>query len=163
MAATVPNCVAYDPTYSYELAVIIQDGLRRMYVEQEDVFYYITVMNENYEHPAIPKGEEQNIIKGMYAFSQTAPENPLRVQLLGSGSIFREAEFAATLLLEDWGVAADLWSCPSFTELARDGQLCERWNRLHPTETPKQAHVANCLANAVEYSHCRNRLYPSIC
>lgn len=149
MAATVPNCVAYDPTYSYELAVIIQDGLRRMYVEQEDVFYYITVMNENYEHPAIPKGEEQNIIKGMYAFSQTAPENPLRVQLLGSGSIFREAEFAATLLLEDWGVAADLWSCPSFTELARDGQLCERWNRLHPTETPKQAHVVNCLANAV--------------
>ncbi|MBZ4202431.1 MAG: pyruvate dehydrogenase (acetyl-transferring), homodimeric type [Methylovulum sp.] len=149
MAATVPNCVAYDPTYSYELAVIIQDGLRRMYVEQEDVFYYITVMNENYEHPALPKGEEQNIIKGMYAFSQTAPTNSLRVQLLGSGSIFREAEFAATLLLEDWGVAADLWSCPSFTELARDGQLCERWNRLHPTETPKQAHVANCLANAV--------------
>jgi pyruvate dehydrogenase E1 component len=149
MAATVPNCVAYDPTYSYELAVIIQDGLRRMYVEQEDVFYYITVMNENYEHPALPKGVEQNIIKGMYAFSQTAPTNSLRVQLLGSGSIFREAEFAATLLLEDWGVAADLWSCPSFTELARDGQLCERWNRLHPTETPKQAHVANCLANAV--------------
>ncbi|TSA39310.1 MAG: pyruvate dehydrogenase (acetyl-transferring), homodimeric type [Methylococcaceae bacterium] len=149
MAATVPNCVAYDPTYSYELAVIIQDGLRRMYVEQEDVFYYITVMNENYEHPALPKGEEQNIIKGMYAFSQTAPTNSLRVQLLGSGSIFREAEFAATLLLEDWGVAADLWSCPSFTELARDGQLCERWNRLHPTETPKQAHVANCLVNAV--------------
>jgi pyruvate dehydrogenase E1 component len=147
MSATVPNCVSYDPTYSYEIAVIIQDGLRRMYVEQEDIFYYITVMNENYEHPALPKGEEQNILKGMYSFRKGADAASPRVQLLGSGSIFREVEHAADLLRSDWGVEADLWSCPSFTELARDGQFCERWNRLHPTETPKQPHVKACLAN----------------
>ncbi len=149
MSATVPNCVSYDPTYSYELAVIIQDGLRRMYVEQEDVFYYITVMNENYEHPALPKGEEQNILKGMYSFRKAEAGKAPRVQLLGSGTIFREVEFAAQLLLADWGVAADLWSCPSFTELARDGQHCQRWNRLHPTEPAKIAHVSHCLADAV--------------
>lgn len=147
MAATVPNCVSYDPTYAYELAVIIQDGLRRMYVDQEDIFYYITVMNENYTHPAIPKGIEQDILKGMYCFKQGGKTNGPRVQLLGSGTIFREVEFAAELLRNDWGVEADLWSCPSFTELARDGQTCERWNRLHPTETPKQAHVSLCLGN----------------
>ena len=149
MAATVPNCVSYDPTYAYELAVIIQDGLRRMYVEQEDIFYYITVMNENYSHPAIPKGSELDILKGMYSFSHGAKSKAPRVQLLGSGTIFREVEFAAELLRNDWGVEADLWSCPSFTELARDGQSCERWNRLHPTEPQRQSHVASCLANAV--------------
>jgi pyruvate dehydrogenase E1 component len=148
MSATVPNCVSYDPTYAYELAVIIQDGLRRMYVEQEDVFYYITVMNENYAHPAMPKGIEQDILKGMYSFRQGEASKAPRVQLLGSGTIFREVEFAAELLRNDWGVEADLWSCPSFTELARDGQQCERWNRLHPSEPAKQAHVSNCLANA---------------
>jgi pyruvate dehydrogenase E1 component len=149
MSATVPNCVSYDPTYTYELAVIIQDGLRRMYVEQEDIFYYITVMNENYTHPAMPKGIELDILKGMYCFKQGEQNKVPRVQLLGSGTIFREACFAAELLRNDWNVEADLWSCPSFTELARDGQTCERWNRLHPTETPKQAHVTNCLSNAV--------------
>jgi pyruvate dehydrogenase E1 component len=149
MAATVPNCVSYDPTYAYELAVIIQDGLRRMYVEQEDVFYYITVMNENYTHPAMPKGIELDILKGMYHFYQSENSKAARVQLLGSGTIFREVERAAELLRNDWGVESDLWSCPSFTELARDGQSCERWNRLHPTEPQKQAHVTHCLANAV--------------
>ena len=149
MAATVPNCVSYDPTYAYELAVIIQDGLRRMYVEQQDIFYYITVMNENYSHPAIPKGSELDILKGMYSFSRGAETKAPRVQLLGSGTIFREVEFAAELLRNDWGVEADLWSCPSFTELARDGQSCERWNRLHPTEPQRQSHVTSCLANAV--------------
>ncbi|MCF7967247.1 MAG: pyruvate dehydrogenase (acetyl-transferring), homodimeric type [Methylobacter tundripaludum] len=148
MAATVPNCVSYDPTYAYELAVIIQDGLRRMYVEQEDVFYYITVMNENYEHPAMPKGVELDILKGMYSFKKGAKKKAPRVQLLGSGTIFREVEAAAELLSNDWGVEADLWSCTSFTELARDGQSCERWNRLHPAETARQSHVAGCLANA---------------
>ena len=113
------------------------------------MFYYITVMNENYEHPALPYGEEQNILKGMYSFRQGAASKGSRVQLLGSGVIFREVEYAAELLLADWGVEADLWSCPSFTELARDGQLCERWNRLHPTESPKVSHVSHCLANAV--------------
>jgi pyruvate dehydrogenase E1 component len=149
MAATVPNCVSYDPTYNYELAVIIQNGLRRMYVEQEDIFYYITLMNENYSHPAMPKGIELDILKGMYSFRQGARNEAPRVQLLGSGTIFREVEFAADLLRNDWGVEADLWSCPSFTELARDGQACERWNRLHPTEPARHSHVANCLANAV--------------
>jgi pyruvate dehydrogenase E1 component len=149
MSATVPNCVSYDPTYAYELAVIIQDGLRRMYVEQEDIFYYITVMNENYAHPAMPKGAEQDILKGMYSFKKSSNKKKApRVQLLGSGTIFREVEAAAQLLSDDWGVEADLWSCTSFTELARNGQHCERWNRLHPTETPKQSHVAHCLANA---------------
>ena len=148
MAATVPNCVSYDPTYAYELAVIIQDGLRRMYVEQEDVFYYITVMNENYAHPAMPKGVELDILKGMYSFKKGAKKKEPRVQLLGSGTIFREVEAAAELLSKDWGVEADLWSCTSFTELARNGQSCERWNRLHPTETAKKSHVAHCLANA---------------
>lgn len=147
IAATVPNCVSYDPTYAYELAVIIQDGLRRMYIEQEDIFYYITIMNENYAHPAMPKGMELNILKGMYSFRLGAQSDGPRVQLLGSGTIFREVELAAELLRDDWHVEADLWSCPSFTELARDGQFCERWNRLHPTETAKQSHVASCLAN----------------
>jgi len=149
MSATVSNCVSYDPTYAYELAVIIQDGLRRMYVEQEDVFYYITVMNENYCHPAMPKGIELDILKGMYCFRQGAKTKAHRVQLLGSGVIFREVEAAAELLRNDWGIESDSWSCPSFTELARDGQLCERWNRLHPTEKPKQSHVAMCLSGAV--------------
>ncbi len=149
MSATVPNCISYDPTYAYELAVIIQDGLHRMYVEQEDVFYYITVMNENYSHPAMPKGIELDILKGMYKFRQGEESKAPRVQLLGSGTIFREVEFAAELLKNDWGVEADLWSCPSFTELARDGQACERWNRLHPTEPAKQSHVASCLDNAI--------------
>ena len=149
MAATVPNCVSYDPTYAYELAVIIQDGLRRMYVEQEDVFYYITVMNENYAHPAMPKGVELDILKGMYNFSKGAESKAPRVQLLGSGTIFREVEAAAVLLRDDWGIESDIWSCTSFTELARNGQSCERWNRLHPTETQKKSHVEHCLANTV--------------
>ena len=151
MSATVPNCISYDPSYAYEVAVIIQDGLRRMYVDQEDIFYYITLMNENYIHPAMPKGIEQDILKGMYCFKQgekSSKKHGMRVQLLGSGSIFREAEFAADLLRDDWGVESDLWSCTSFTELARDAQSCERWNRLHPTETPKQSHVAHCLSSS---------------
>lgn len=143
-SATVPNCISYDPTYSYELAVIVQDGLRRMFVEQEDIFYYLTVMNENYIHPPMPKGVEEGIIKGMYLFKQGG-ESEQRVQLLGSGTIFLEVEAAAQLLREDWGVEADLWSCPSFTELARDAQACERWNRMHPGETPRQSHLVRCL------------------
>jgi len=147
MSATVPNCISYDPTYAYELAVIIQDGLRRMYVNQEDIFYYITVMNENYAHPAMPKGIELDILKGMYGFRQGAKKKGPRVQLLGAGVIFREVEAAAELLRNDWGVEADLWSCPSFTELARDGREVERWNRLHPTEPARVPHVTNCLAS----------------
>ncbi len=148
MSATVPNCISYDPTFAYELAVIIQDGMRRMYVDQEDVFYYITVMNENYEHPAIPENVELDIIKGMYLFKPGYDRDFPRVQLLGSGVIFREAIAAAELLRDDWGVESDLWSCPSFTELARDGYECERFNRLHPTDVPLQPHVTKCLADA---------------
>ncbi|MGR9043655.1 MAG: pyruvate dehydrogenase (acetyl-transferring), homodimeric type [Gammaproteobacteria bacterium] len=148
-ATTVPNCVSYDPTFAYELAVIIQDGLRRMYVNQEDIFYYITVMNENYEHPAMPKGIEEDILKGMYSFQKGDGRTKTRVQLLGSGSILREVIAAAELLKTDWAVAADIWSCPSFTELAREGQACERWNRLHPSEPAQKPHVTRCLENVM--------------
>jgi pyruvate dehydrogenase E1 component len=149
LAAAVPNCVSYDPTFAYEVAVIVQDGLRRMVAEQEDVFYYLTVMNENYAHPAMPsfdnRSAEQDIIRGMYAFSKGGKGKAPRVQLLGSGVIFREAMAAAELLKNDWGVEADLWSCPSFTELARNGQDCERWNLLHPTEPPRIPHITALL------------------
>ncbi|KVU77547.1 pyruvate dehydrogenase (acetyl-transferring), homodimeric type [Burkholderia ubonensis] len=147
-AASVPNCVSYDPTFGYELAVIIQDGLRRMVQDQEDVYYYITVMNENYEHPAIPQGEHvaADIIKGMYAFRKAdASKKAPRVQLLGAGTIFNEVIAAADLLEKDWGVAADLWSVPSFTELAREGHEVERWNLLHPTDERRLSHVQKCL------------------
>ncbi|OHC63926.1 MAG: pyruvate dehydrogenase (acetyl-transferring), homodimeric type [Rhodocyclales bacterium GWA2_65_19] len=146
LSGTVPNCISYDPTFAYEVAVIVQDGLRRMVTEQEDVFYYLTVMNENYEHPAMPADAAAGILKGMYQFRKGAASNGPRVQLLGSGTIFMEAIAAATLLKSDWGIEADLWSCPSFTELARDGQDCARWNLLHPAEKPRVAHVAACLA-----------------
>lgn len=149
MAATVPNCISYDPTYAYELAVIIQDGLRRMYGEQEDVFYYITVMNENYDQPPMPEDSALNILKGMYLFQSgiTRKKAP-KVNLLGSGTILCEVVEAATLLREDWGVEADLFSCTSFTELARDGQSCERWNRLHPSKKARVTHVAKCIPKA---------------
>jgi len=147
-AATVPNCVSYDPTYAYEVAVIIQDGMKRMYAEQENVFYYITVMNENYAQPALPQGSEADILKGMYLFQKGEENDAPRVQLLGSGTIFRESVAAAELLRDDWQIESDLWSCPSFNELARDGQSCERWNRLHPMEQAKQSHVSRCLDGA---------------
>ena len=147
LAAAVPNCIAYDPSFAYEVAVIMQDGMRRMVAEQEDVFYYLTVMNENYEHPAMPAGAEADILKGMYQFRKGAASNGPRVQLLGSGVIFREAIAAAELLKNDWGVDADLWSCPSFTELARDGQDCARWNLLHPTAPQRTPHVTALLAD----------------
>jgi pyruvate dehydrogenase E1 component len=149
LASVIPNCIAYDPTWSYEVAVIIQDGLRRMYAEQEDVYYYLTVMNENYVHPAMPEGAAPGIIKGMYLFRQGAQakdKKAPRVQLLGSGTIFREVIEAAKLLKDDWGVDADLWGCPSFNELARDGNAVERWNLLHPGDKPRVGHVEACLA-----------------
>ena len=148
-SAAIPNCISYDPTFAYELAVVVQDGMRRMYAEQEDVYYYLTVMNENYEHPAMPEGAEQDIIKGMYAFRKSAAKGKApRVQLLGSGTIFNEVIAAAELLKQDWGVEADLWSCPSFTELARDGHDVARWNMLHPLEKQRESHVEHCLKDA---------------
>jgi pyruvate dehydrogenase E1 component len=145
ISSTIPNCVSYDPTYAYELAVIIQDGLKRMVQNQEDVYYYITLMNENYEHPEMPKGAEEGIIKGMYLAKPAAGKSKNKVQLLGSGVILREVLAGAELLEKDWKVSADVWSCPSFTELRRDGLAAERWNLLHPLETPRLSHVAKCL------------------
>ncbi|MEN3112825.1 pyruvate dehydrogenase (acetyl-transferring), homodimeric type [Uliginosibacterium paludis] len=141
LAHTIPNCVSYDPTFSYEVAVIFQDGLRRMYAEQEDVYYYITVMNENYEHPAMPEGSEADIIKGLYKFRDGAKSKGPRVQLMGSGTIFREVIAAAELLRADWGIESDIWGAPSFNELARDGQSAARWNMLHPLEERRVSHV----------------------
>ncbi|HZI83604.1 MAG TPA: pyruvate dehydrogenase (acetyl-transferring), homodimeric type, partial [Casimicrobiaceae bacterium] len=147
LSSVIPNCVSYDPTFAYEVAVIVQDGLRRMYAEQEDIYYYLTVMNENYRHPAMPDGAAPSIIKGMYLFAGGAKKAKApRVQLLGSGTIFREAIAAADLLRDDWGVEADLWSCPSFTELARDGKAVARHNLLNPAAKPRTSHVEDCLA-----------------
>ncbi|PCH86014.1 MAG: pyruvate dehydrogenase (acetyl-transferring), homodimeric type [Piscirickettsiaceae bacterium] len=146
-ASSVPNCISYDPTFNYELAVIMHDGLKRMFQEQEDVFYYITVMNENYAHPAMPEGSENGILKGMYLFKESEGNGQLRVQLLGSGTIFNEVIAASDMLQKDWGVDSDLWSCTSFTELAREGQSCERENRLHPEQEKKVPYVAQCLNN----------------
>ena len=143
--SVVPNCVSYDPTYGYEIAVIIHDGLRRMVTKQEDVFYYITLMNENYEHPAIPKGTEEGILKGMYLLKESKAKNKQRVQLLGSGTILREVEAAGELLEKDWGVSADVWSATSFTELRRDGLAAERWNMLHPEGKQKISFVEESL------------------
>jgi pyruvate dehydrogenase E1 component len=146
-ASFIPNCVSYDPTFAYELAVIVQDGLRRMCSEQEDVYYYITVMNENYPHPAMPDGVAEGILKGMYLLREGPGDaRAPRVQLLGSGTILREAIAAADLLAEDFGVAADLWSATSFNELRRDGLAAQRWNLLHPNEAPRLSHVQRCLA-----------------
>ncbi|AUX21583.1 pyruvate dehydrogenase [Sorangium cellulosum] len=149
LANMIPNCVSYDPTFAYEVAVIVHDGLRRMIAEQEDVYFYITLMNENYEHPAMPEGAEADILKGMYRFRSGAPSKGPRVQLLGSGTIFREVIAAADLLKADWGVESDIWGCPSFNELVRDGQSVTRWNLLHPLEAPRVPHVAKCLEGAV--------------
>jgi pyruvate dehydrogenase E1 component len=146
LSSVIPNCVSYDPSFGYEVAVIVQDGLRRMVAEQEDVYYYITVMNENYTHPAMPQGVEQGILKGMYLLRESQSKAKSRVQLMGSGTILREVLDAAELLETDWGVAADVWSATSFTELRRDGLSVERWNLLHPEEKPRLSYVASCLA-----------------
>ena len=152
MAATIPNCISYDPTFAYELAVIIQEGLRRMVQNQEDVYYYITLMNENYTHPALPKGAEAGILKGLYNFSQSKAKGKeakdMQVQLMGSGVILREVIAAAEMLEKDWGIAADVWSATSFTELRREGLDCERWNMLNPEKPQRINYIAQCLKDA---------------
>ncbi len=145
LAATIPNCVSYDPAFAYELTVIVQDGIRRMYQAQENVFYYLTVMNENYLQPAMPKGVEEGIVRGIYCY-QKGGKRKQRVQLLGSGTILREVIAAAELLEKDFQVSADVWSVTSFTELKRDGQDVERWNMLHPEEKPRTSYVTGQLA-----------------
>ncbi|MFZ1391396.1 MAG: pyruvate dehydrogenase (acetyl-transferring), homodimeric type, partial [Dokdonella sp.] len=148
----IPNCRSYDPTFSFEVAVILQDGVRRMLTEQEDTYYYLTLMNENYAHPDMPKGAEDGIIKGMYLLRESGDgkgrskaKNVPQVQLMGSGTILREVMAAAELLEAEFGVASTIWSCPSFNELRRDGFESERWNRLHPMDKPRQPWVAECL------------------
>jgi pyruvate dehydrogenase E1 component len=146
-ASFIPNCVAYDPTYAYELAVIMQDGLRRMYAEQEDVYYYITVMNENYHHPEMPPGCEEGILRGGYLLRSGRESKPgRRVQLMGSGTILREVVAAAELLESEFDIAADVWSATSLTELRRDGLAVERWNLLHPESEPRVPYVTSMLA-----------------
>ena len=147
LAGTIPNCVSYDPTFAHEVAVIMQHGLKRMVEKQENVFYYLTLLNENYAMPGLQPGTEEQIIKGMYLCKPGAEGLPQRVQLLGSGTILRESLAAQALLAQDWGIAADVWSCPSFNELARDGQDADRWNLLHPTETPRKSFVQQQLEN----------------
>lgn len=149
LAGTVPNCVTYDPTYGYELAVIIQHGLQEMYVDMKAKYYYITVMNENYIQPAMPKGCEEGIIKGMYLLKKNSKKSSRKVvQLLGSGTILREVVEAAAILKTDFDVDADVWSATSFNELRRDGLITSRWNMLHPEETPRQSFVEECLEGA---------------
>jgi pyruvate dehydrogenase E1 component len=142
----IPNLVSYDPAFAYEIAVIIEEGIRRMYVKGDSVFYYVTVMNENYEHPAMPEGVRDGILKGMYLFKASEKKNPkARAQLLGSGAILPEVIKAARTLEEQYGVAADIWSVTSYQELYRDGHAAERWNRLHPDETPRVPYVQQCF------------------
>ncbi|MCP5179358.1 MAG: pyruvate dehydrogenase (acetyl-transferring), homodimeric type [Pseudomonadales bacterium] len=145
LASTIPNCVSYDPCYAYELAVIIQDGLRRMLVARENVYYYVTVMNENYAHPPMPEGVEQDIRRGMYLLRRVGEECSQRVRLLGSGAILREVEAAAEILHTRHGIGSDVYSVTSFNELARDGADCARWNMLHPDESPRLSHVQQLL------------------
>ncbi len=145
VASTIPNCMPYDPTFAHELAVIMQDGIRRMVQEQEDVFYYITIMNESYPQPGLQAGQEEAILKGMYLLQKGKPRNKKRVQLLGSGTILREVIAAADMLQKDWGISADVWSAPSFTIAAREGQDTARWNMLHPTEAQRVPYVTQCL------------------
>jgi pyruvate dehydrogenase E1 component len=148
-ASLIPNCIAYDPAYAYELAVIIHDGLRRMVGEHEDVFYYLTVMNENYAQPAMPEGAEEGILKGMHVVSEAEGGNA-DVQLLGSGTILREVLAGADLLLEDFGVSADVWSVTSYSELRRDGMEAERHNRLRAGGSghePRIPYVAEALGS----------------
>ena len=145
LAGTIPNCISYDPTFAHEVGVILHHGLKRMVEKQDNVFYYLTLLNENYAMPGLTAGTEEQIIKGMYLCKPGA-EGKNRVQLLGSGSILRESIAAQALLATDWGIQADVWSCPSFNELARDGQAAERHNLLHPTDKPQVSFVEQQLS-----------------
>ena len=146
VATTIPNCRAYDPCFGYELAVVIQDGLRRMCDEQESVFYYIACMNENYVQPAMPESAAEGIVKGMYRLSEGGA-GKVRIQLLGSGTILREVIEAGEMLEQDWNIPADIWSVTSFSELRRDAMAADRWNERHPDQEPRQSHVESCLKN----------------
>ena len=158
-AALIPNCVAYDPTYAYEVAVIIREGMRRMHTEQEDVFFYLTLMNENYQHPAMPDGVEDGILRGAYLLRE---RDDARVQLMGSGTILREVLAGADLLEADFGITADVWSATSFTELRREGMETERWNRLHPGEPRAHAVRLGPAGRQDRADRRRDRLHPRL-
>src|SRR5262249_8264096 len=148
-ALAYPNCLAYDPAFAYEIAVIIEDGIRRMYVDQESVFYYLTVMNEQYEMPVMPEGAREGILKGLYRFKATGkPKAKRRAQLFGSGAILPEVIKAQEVLESTYDVGADVWSVTSYSELYREGQSVERWNMLHPGEAPRVPYVTTCLKDA---------------
>ena len=149
-AGLIPNCRSYDPTFAYEVVTILQHGMQRMLTEQVDEFYYITLMNENYPHPAMPEGAREGIVRGLYKFraAENVAADSLRVKLLGSGTIFREVIAAAELLDKEFGIKADLFAAPSFNELARDGHDCSRWNRLHPLETQRVPYVTQQLSDS---------------
>jgi pyruvate dehydrogenase E1 component len=145
LASMIPNCVSYDPTFSYEIAVIFREGLRRMHEKKENIFYYITAMNENYAHPEKPKGCDEGILKGMYLFKENNNKGKTKVQLLGSGTILREIIAASEILSKDYGIDSDIWSVTSFNELRKDGMETERWNLLNPSEKKKKSYIENCL------------------
>jgi pyruvate dehydrogenase E1 component len=149
LASTIPNCISYDPTFAYEVVVIIREGIRRMYEEQQDVYYYITLMNENYPHPGMPEGAEQGIIRGLYLLKAGASAKGPRVQLMGSGTILREVMAAADLLREDFQVNADIWSATSYNELRRDGMSAERWSLLHPSKPRRKSYLETALEGHV--------------
>ena len=149
LANTIPNCKSYDATYSYELAVIVQDGVKRMFEDKENCFYYLTTMNENYVQPAMPEGAEEGIIKGMYRFEEGG-KGDLKVQLMGAGTILNEVREAAAILKKDFSVDSDIWSLTSVNELTREGQAVDRWNLLHPDKPAKKSYVAEQLEGTSE-------------
>ena len=145
LASNIPNCISYDPTFSYEMATIFREGLRRMHEKKENVFYYITAMNENYTHPEKPKGCDEGILKGMYLFKENNNKGKTKVQLLGSGTILREIISASEILNKEYGIDSDIWSVISFNELRREGMETERLNLLNPNDKPKKSYVQKCL------------------
>jgi pyruvate dehydrogenase E1 component len=147
LASTIPNCISYDPTFSYELAIILQEGLRRMHDKQENIFYYLTVMNENYQHPEMPKDCEKGILKGMYLFKEFNNKGKTKIQLLGCGAILREIIAAAEILSKDYNIDSDVWSVTSFNELRNDGMKIERKNLLNPGKKPEKSYIEKCLGN----------------
>jgi pyruvate dehydrogenase E1 component len=148
LAGTIPNCVSYDPSFGYEIAVLVQDGLRRMFVEQEDVYYYLTVENENYRHPAMPEGVEEGIKRGLYRFRAAQARAAKHVNLMSCGSIMRQAMLAADMLRDDFGITSDIWAATSLNELAREAQDATRENRMNPTAPERRPYVTAALADA---------------
>jgi pyruvate dehydrogenase E1 component len=146
MASMIPNCISYDPTYAYEMSTIIENGIKRMHTNKENIFYYITALNENYKHPEIPSHvKKEDILKGMYLFKEFKNKGKANVQLFGSGSILNETIKAAEILSKDFGIDSDVWSITSYSEIQREGAEILRWNQLHPDKKPKKTYIEKCL------------------